>query len=271
MFGIADNVTSYEAYKITNTAGLTAKMVALSAYRYVPTVFKSYIRVSTGDFSKFIEYAEDAEAVGISRYITDDAATVAKFREEGVTVSEDSDKRFTFIHLNGCHNPFTIDEDGNRVENGEALPAIRGVFKMIFSYFDRLREAGLYKDATIIITGDHARAMTDKKDVEDARVTALFVKPRGSSETALSYSSAPVSQQNLRAEIIKSEGIVTEYDYGSAFSDVAEDADIERKYCFEKTLEDGTHQIVEYRISGDANDFSNWEIVDRRDIGKLYK
>jgi arylsulfatase A-like enzyme len=142
---------------------------------------------------------------------------------------------------------------------------------MILEYFDALRDAGLYEDATIIITGDHARAMTDKQDVADSRVTALFVKESGDAGSALAYSSAPVCQENLRAQIVKSAGLETEEDYGLAFSDIAEDAELARKYCFEKTLEDGTHQIVEYRVTGDANDFSNWELVDRRDIGKLYK
>ena len=157
------------------------------------------------------------------------------------------------------------------MENGAAMPAIRGVFKMIFEYFDALKQAGLYEDATIIITGDHASAVSDKRDVADSRVTALFVKPSGSAGTELTYSSAPVCQENLRAEIVKSAGLTTEQDYGPAFSDIAENADIERKYCFEKSLEDGTHQIVEYRVVGDANDFDNWSIADRRDIGKLYK
>ena len=259
---IAENATKDWAYRVNDSFGLTGSMLAVSAYRYVPTLFKPYISVSTGDFSRFLE---------MPVYVTDDAATYAAFREQGVTVRNDADKQFTFIHLNGCHNPFKIDENGNRVEDGEALPAIRGVFKMIFEYFDALKQAGLYEDATIIITGDHARAISDREDVKAPRVTALFVKPSGQADTALTYSSAPVCQENLRAEIIKSEGILTETDYGNAFSDIEENADVVRKYCFEKTLEDGTHQIVEYRVTGDANVFSNWEIVDRRNIGKLYK
>lgn len=266
LYGIADNVMTYNDYEVVNRAGLFGRMLALSAYRYAPTALKSCIKVSSGDFAKFIAYNGD-----LPRYVTDDAATYAKFREEGVTVSDSEDKRFTFIHLNGCHNPFTIDENGNRVEDGEAMPAIRGVFKMVFEYLDALRAAGLYEDATIIITGDHARAISDKRDVEASRVTALFVKEKGASKSALAYSSAPVSQANLRASIVKSAGIETDFDYGEAFSEVAEDADVVRKYCFEKTLEDGTHQIVEYAVRGDANDFNNWEIVDRRNIGKLYK
>lgn len=264
--GIAENVKSYRDYTITDPLGLCGNMLALSAHRYLPVAMKDFVTVSSGDFASFIAYDGD-----LPRYMTDDAATIARFREQGVTVREDGKNQFTFIHLNGCHNPFTVDENGNRVEDGEALPAIRGVFGMIFSYFDQLKSAGLYEDATIIITGDHARAMTDRRDVEGARVTALFVKQKGDANTALAYSSAPVCQENLRAEIVKSAGIQTQSNYGLAVSDVAEDAEVVRKYCFEKTLEDGTHEIVEYRVTGDANDFDNWEIVDRRAIGKLYK
>ncbi len=260
--GIAENVTKNWKYRISDPARLVGKMLALSAYRYVPSALKQCINVSTSDFAGMTD---------APLYVTDDASTYERFREQGVTVDHRGNKRFTFIHLNGCHNPFTINEKGERVEDGAAMPAIRGVFGMIFEYFDELKKQGLYEDATIIITGDHARAISDRRDVEDSRVTALFVKPSGSAGTALAYSSAPVCQENLRAEIVKSAGLVTENDYGPAFSDIAEDADIARKYCFERTLEDGTHQIVEYRVVGDANDFSNWSIVDRRDIGKLYK
>lgn len=266
LLGIADNVTAYTDYTVSDPVGLCANMIALSAYRYLPTACKGLIKVSSADFGKFIAYNGD-----LPLYVTDDAATIETFREEGITVRTDGQKRFTFLHMNGCHNPFTIDENGNRVEDGEALPAIRGVFGMLFSYFEQLKQAGLYEDATIIITGDHARAISDRRDVEAARVTALFVKQSGDAGTPLAYSSAPVAQENLRAEIIKSAGISTENDYGSAFSDIAEDADVVRKYCFEKTLENGTHQIVEYRVTGDANDFGNWKIVERRDIGRLYK
>ena len=150
------------------------------------------------------------------------------------------------------------------------MPAIRGVFGMIFSYFDQLKQLGLYEDATIIITGDHASAISDRRDVEGPRVTALFVKRSGDAGKPLAYSAAPVCQADLRAEIVSSAGLVTQHSYGTAVSEVT-DPDRVRKYCFEKTLEDGTHQIVEYRVTGDANDFGNWEIVERRDIGKLYK
>lgn len=261
--GIADNAVSEYRFVVHDRMGLSAKMLALCAYRYAPTLLKKEIQVSTSDFSRFFE------ASAYEMYQTDDAATYETFQKEGVTVG--TDKRFTFLHLNGCHDPFTIGENGERVENGEALPAIRGVFGMVFSYLDALKASGLYEDATIIITGDHARAISDRKDVAAPRVTALFVKQSGESGEPLAYSSAPVCQENLRATIVKSAGIPTEEDYGAAVFEIAEDADVVRKYCFEKTLEDGTHQIVEYRVTGDANEFSNWTLVERRDIGKLYK
>ena len=40
----------------------------------------------------------------------------------------------------------TMDENGNRVEDGEAMPAIRGVFKMVFDYLDALRAGKSAKD-----------------------------------------------------------------------------------------------------------------------------
>jgi len=86
----------------------------------------------------------------------------------------------------------------------------------------------------------------------------------------LADSSAPVCQENLRAEIVKSAGLKTQNDYGAAFSDIDEDADIVRKYYFEKSNGD-KDEIVVYHVKGDAKDFDNWTLHERLVIGEIYK
>ena len=141
---------------------------------------------------------------------------------------------------------------------------------MIYDYIKELKALGLYENATIIITGDHARAMDDTVDVEDARVTALFVKERGSYGAPLRTSSAPVCQENLRASIVKSAGLNTEFDYGKSFLEIGEDEEIVRKYHFEKSNGD-KDEIVKYHVVGDAKDFSNWTLYEKEVIGEIYK
>ncbi len=271
VFGdMVDNVSRYDDYVIEGRLGLAGKMLALSLYRYLPLGMKDMIRVSSADFERYVSFDTEND---FEKYAMNDAATYRMFRENGLSTQNEKNT-FTFLHLNGCHSPYTMDENGNPIESNNyasaAIPALKGCFGLIYDYIEELKALGLYENATIIITGDHARAMDDTVDVEDARVTALFVKKSGSSQTPLTYSSAPVCQENLRAEIVKSAGITTDEDYGRAFSDIAEDEEIVRKYYFEKSNGD-KDEIVKYHVVGDANDFSNWTLYEKEVIGEIYR
>ncbi len=271
VFGDAvDNVSCYQDYVIEGRMKLVGKMAQLVLYRYAPLGVKDMIQVSSADFGGFISFDTDND---YGQYVMNDAETYRLFRESGLTTQKEKNT-FTFLHLNGCHSPYTMDEHGNAIPSNNyasaAIPALKGCFKLIYEYIEQLKALGLYEDATIIITGDHARAMDDTVDVEGARVTALFVKESGSHGTPLAYSSAPVCQENLRAEIVKSAGLKTQNDYGAAFSDVDENADIVRKYYFEKSNGD-KDEIVVYHIEGDAKNFANWTLHERLVIGEIYK
>ena len=268
--GMVDNVSRYQDYVIDGKLRLTGKMLLLSLYRYVPLALKGIIPISSADFKDFVSFDTDND---YAQYVLDDAQTYQMFRESGLSTQKEKNT-FTFRHLNGCHSPYTMDENGNAIDSNNyahaAIPATMGCFRLIYDYIDSLKQLGLYENATIIITGDHARAMDDTVDVEDARVTALFVKEKGSYDTPLGFSSAPVCQENLRAEIIKSAGIKTENQYGVAFSDIEETSERVRKYYFEKSCGD-KDEIVVYHVVGNANDFSNWTLVERNVIGEIYR
>ncbi|MBO4978916.1 MAG: sulfatase-like hydrolase/transferase [Clostridia bacterium] len=271
VFGdLVDNVSHYDDYVIEGRMGLTAKMLALSLYRYLPLGVKDLIGVSSADFDKYVSFDTQNDH---EKYVMSDADTYRLFRENGLTTQNESNT-FTFLHLNGCHSPYTMDENGNPIESNNyasaAIPALKGCFGLIYDHIAQLKALGLYEDATIIITGDHARAMDDTVDVEDARVTALFVKQSGDYGTPLAYSSAPVCQENLRAEIVKSAGIKTDENYGRAFSDIGENEEIVRKYYFEKSNGD-KDEIVKYRVVGNANDFSSWTLYEKEVVGEIYK
>lgn len=275
VFGdMVDNMSHYSLNRVNNRQKLIAKMLSLSLYRYMPLCLKPLVSVSTTDFSDVVSYDFDNEALAASeKYTLNDAATYRKFRDTGLYTQSEKNT-FTFLHLNGCHNPYTIDENGNEIEPNNyasaTLPATRGCFKMIFEYIEQMKALNVYENATIIITGDHARAVSDRTDVEDARVTTLFVKKSGQFGTSMTTSSTPVCQENLRAEIVQSAGIKTTKDYGLSFSEIPEDSDLVRQYHFQKDCDDGD-EIVVYNIVGDAKDFSNWSLTDRIKIGEIYR
>lgn len=263
LYGLAYNISASTGYEIANEGRLVRNMMALTAYKYSPTVVKPCIKVSSSSFDGIIKRCSPDP-----QYEMEDSTLYAGLRENGLSL-DGSDNSFTFIHMNGCHMPFKMNEDGKYVENGDPIPAVRGCFKMIYNYLDEMKRLGVYEDATIIITGDHPSPINDSKVPTEPRLTALFIKEAGKSGEPLAYSSSQVSQDNFLASIVKSTGIKTDNDYGRAYYEVPEGENVIRRHKFQLSL--GADYIAEFHINGNGNNFSNWTEMPRVNIGYLYK
>ena len=254
---------------INDSWGLAWDMMKLSLYRYFPIILKSTLKVSSTSFSKYISYEE------VFPVFTNDSNVefCQNVLNNGLTLDE-KDNAYTFIHLHGCHDPATMDEECNEVEEGKgySLDNVRGCFKMIRQYISELKRLGVYDNSTIIITGDHPRARSDTTRPSQPRITTLFVKRANTDGTTTPFqvSTEPVSQANLIASIVKSAGIETEHDYGKAYWEMNDGENAVRINKFQCTEDDGTH-IIEYTIRGAGTNFDNWEITNDTNIGSLYK
>lgn len=263
---LANAVDAGDTAQLDDPMGLLSALMTYSVYKYCPDVFKPIISISTNTFSSFA-----SQATGSEMYVIDDEKVYSEFTKQGIT--EKDKNNFTFLHLRGCHYPYNIDENCVNVGDGNStlVKQTTGVFKFVREYIAELKAMGVYEDATIIITGDHANPVYDTKDVQSAKNTALLVKEKGQYGTAFKESEAPVCQANFIPEIIKSSGVTPSVDYGKAYSDIAENEAVTRKYLFEKDVEGDRDEIVEYEITGSARDFSNWKIKERHLIGDIYK
>lgn len=270
MGDIANAVDAGDSAKLDDRVGLLSAMINYSVYNYCPDLFKPLVGISTNSFVGFA-----SQDTGYEMYAIDDEKVYTSFVNEGVTAKDKNN--FTFIHLRGCHSPYNVDENCVNVGDGNSdlIRQTTGVFRFVREYIAEMKAMGVYEDATIIITGDHANPVSDSKDVEAPRLTALLVKEKGQSGTAFTESKAPVSQENLIPSIIKSTGVKPSVDYGRAYSEIGEDEVITRKYLFERSVKDNNgdnaDEIVEYAIEGLAKDFNNWEIKERHPIGYIYK
>ena len=266
----AENISSSVRYRVIDRMGLWGDMLRLTLFRYLPICAKGAVgMLSSGDFTDDIEYSSNKPL-----FDPDMKSAYTQLTEAPFTAL-DGNKNFTFFHINGCHLPNAYDEDFNEVtdynDQWDSDLAMRVSFKIVNYYLDELRRLGLYEDATIIITGDHAAAMSDTKDPEGSRVTTLLVKRKGESGTPLKVNSAPVEQYQIRATILASEGITPAEDYGPTVFEIPENSDRKRYYRFQKTVTGGDDELVVYEVVGDAKDFDNWTLVDRINVGNLYK
>ena len=136
-----------------------------------------------------------------------------------------------------------------------------GSFQNLFRAFAQMKALGIYEDATIIITGDHGSAVSDRKPIQKATRIGLFYKPSGSAGTPLTWSSAPVSTDNIPATIARAAGLKELTPYGTPLEDVAEDAVVTRVY-FKTVVTEGAGREMEvhkYEITGDAASLDNWK------------
>ncbi|MCL2141219.1 MAG: hypothetical protein FWH42_06150, partial [Dehalococcoidia bacterium] len=166
-----------------------------------------------------------------------------------------------WYHLDGSHPPWTMDEYGLYDKTGtSSLEQTSGCFNILYEFFNQMKELGIYKDATIIITGDHPSH--DMLAVpERPMLTGLFVKPAGEEGSALRYSNAPVSIGNLRATCVQAVG-GDSLPWGKTYFEVDETDQISRHYYHRfSTNGNREHYIADYRITGDARDWSNWVLV----------
>lgn len=253
--GIADNLgnVSVEIQMIP-----TIKIfLQLSAYRYVPHVMKATFWTSTDKFNRDVIDTNMDPAP----YMVDDFLFYDGLKSKRLTLAED-DNAFAFIHLNGPHPPFNMGEQGERLAGENASSYLRqtkGSFQIVYEYLDQLKALGLYKNSTIIITGDHGEMILNDGPLEAPILTGLFVKPAGSAEIPLKQSSAPVSSDNLRATVLAGAGL--DYsDYGLTFFEIPEDAHIVRKLYY--MIDSSEPRLDIYEVDGDAHYFSNWHKTD---------
>ena len=251
---------------------ILSAMLNLSAYRYSPEAMKPYFHIYTDNIAqKYIFGNKDG-----SIYTVDDAEFYAAFRKKGIT-TEDNAGSFVFYHLQGAHDPFTMNEKGEAVTldylnyEESMYKQIRGDVKMILSYIKQLKAAGVYDNTTIIITADHGRTGT-APSLEEAtgenygeRVLTLLIKEAGAdTKQPLKTSMKQVCQANLHKTFLRSMGVNYEDDGVRAIEDIGEDEEITRYFYMSgsnslKASRDVN--LITYEIKGDANDFSNWKRV----------
>lgn len=253
---------------LSDRRGLANDMARLSLYRYLPFSLRGTVgRIASDDFLDHVTYVSD----GAPAYSTDMKDAYDYLSANPLT--QKTDKNFSLIHIQGVHLPNKYDRDFNAANTEETrlsdADAIIQSFKIIGLYLEQLKEMGLYENATIIITGDHASVGSDAEDPFFAHLTAIMLKPCGESEGEMKTSSAPIMQEDLHATVLDILGIDAELGYGRSILDISEGDERTRRYHFIRDVkEDGTHEIVIYEIVGSAADLGNWSVTGRIKLDK---
>ncbi len=272
VFGQAQDVEGFvdNIHRDTQTVHrdiMLEQMLTLSAYRYAPEALKPYFQMYSGDLGDIVSV--EGEDLENNLYTVDDVAFWQGYREHGLTVDQDLDGLFQFYHFEGAHSPYVMDEKAQPVLQGTRNGQITGNMEMIFRYLDELEEKGLFDDATVIITTDHARPPGQRGDISDvnaSRVSTLMIKPSGTGRTRpLQISRKQVCQDNLRASIISYFGLDSA-SYGRTVESIGEDEEMTRILWMRGERGEVANKLYTFQINGDANDFSNWKLIAEREM-----
>ena len=184
--------------------------------------------------------------------------------------ADHENKTFSFIHLSASHNLSSDLAELYEPVDGEAdvYETTRGDFEILFYYFDEMKRLGVWDNSTVIILGDHGRPPNETDGVfnlklKSAITTALLIKPAGSGSEPIAFDRySELSNDYFGASVLEFAGI-DHSGCGLSYNDVIEnDLHPERYLQSVKFLNYGALKYTaRYRITGDARDFDNWELL----------
>lgn len=244
--------------KKLSDAGYTVNIYTESGYSYVNINFLP-------EYFANVQLTTDPES---NAYSTDTKSVYETVSGRDFTLNPG--KTFSFIHIAGCHD-VSYDENFETPTGEDAknyAHSVRAGFRVIDRYLQEMKRLGVYDDATIVITGDHGSPISDKREVLESRLTALFVKPSGSGDAPLKRSSAQVSHEDFWATILKSEGLEFAEDYGTSVFDVPEGTNRVRYHRWHTYLLESLDEYV-YEINGPGSDFRNWKEIAHEHYDKF--
>lgn len=257
---LPDYVSNLKGGKLYATSKLqiALRMCQLAVYRCVPLLFKlsDLMTFGTQSMNYYTRFEANDGAIG---YKLDSKINYEIVRN--VEFETTDTKKFSFIHLDGCHGD-VYDDNWKKLSSREATntQAVKNSFAIVDKYIEKLKEKGLYESATIIITGDHGIPSGDDDCLGHAMQTALFVKPAGSGSGSLKISNSQVSQNNIWKTIFGSVGITSGLTLEKSVFEVGDEP--QTRYNIWQTWNARKTISYKFEITGDGSDFDNWKIVE---------
>ena len=116
-------------------------------------------------------------------------------KAQGLTVDQTEKKYIQMIHLRGAHAPYSSNAKGEYKKDATREENIAGYMAMVADYMERLKAAGLYDDATIIVTADHG-------DKGENMQVVYWIKQPNEHHDAVQTTGAPISHTDFPGTIL---------------------------------------------------------------------
>lgn len=183
-----DNMSRDTQLRSKNFSGA---ILRYDLFKYLPFPLKGKVHIERLSF-------RDAKlADGQQEFFWDNVLQYDILKNESAEVVDD--KVFNFIHIEGGHVPFDVDENVNRIKNGTYAQKLTATMNIIKAYVDRLKDAGAYDNASIVIMADHGLVDVDDESAYVMRRfnPIFYVKGVGEQHSAMLRSDKPISYADL--------------------------------------------------------------------------
>lgn len=256
------NVAEATEYEVDEKPLLSLSMMQMALYRCFPLMFKHYLgNINSATCNNYVLCKGND---GYSQYSTDMQKAYATISENGLQTT--NDKVFSLIHIDGCHDD-AYDENCNKISRGgSTMKSLRSSFKIINEYLTEMKRLGVYKNSTIIITGDHASPIGNNKKVSNASLTALFFKRAGEDSENLKHNTAQVTHNEIWTTIFDSEYLSHNLINKNLFS-IDKNENREREYFWHNYASPMEEKL--YKIKGAGKNLENWELVSSKTYNKF--
>lgn len=242
--------------KISNKLHFTYDLYQLVVLKYFPDFMKPFFWMSGTEFDYWKSF--DSQ---YNPYSVDNLVFKQELENRGISTGADA-RQFKFIHLNGSHYPYEIDENAMKVEEDSVtdVQCARGVLRIVQEYLDELKKNGNYDNSAIIITADHGYYW-------DGVLTnpVFMVKPKGA-VGELTINEAPVCQGDFAPTVLELAGLNQDHSYGESAFEIPQNSQRER-YFYQYYLKERSDigevfRLIEYKADSRSNNPLDFKLTD---------
>ncbi|MDY5873671.1 MAG: sulfatase-like hydrolase/transferase, partial [Bacilli bacterium] len=213
--------------------------IKYSLFKYLPFYLKKYSHIESMDFNK-------TKIVGTDIFDLSDVNYYSYYLEKQLV--KKSEKQFKFIHLEGGHVPFNLDENVNYISNGAGTydQKLESSIKIVEKYLDKLKKNDVYNNSNIIIMSDHG---FNFDETEGRQNPILYIKGKNEEHKKMNISDKAISYTDLNDAYTD---LLNGKKSNELFKDITDKR--ERRYLlYAYTKED---HMVEYTQTGKAWDLN---------------
>lgn len=233
---------------ISDNKSFIKKLYRLAVCRYAPDAFKQRFWMDGTEFNGLQSFSNS----DLNPYSDENIDFYNSIKDEKLVVTDE--KRFKFIHITGAHYPYKINSKIEPIEgtndNKQTLDTAIGSLNIVKAYIDKMKEAGVYDNSTIIIMSDHGYYW------DGVLTNPLIMVKEVGAHKSFSISDAPVSHYDFQATIMQSLGNNQNQEYGKSMFDIEYGEKRNRifyQYNLQEESKMSKYRLIEYAVSDQDN------------------